>query len=161
MPSSLTDKSRTPADADLDAALGAARRAWDAIVAELASRDGLTRRWKFYAGGHGWQLQIRDRKSAVMYLIPKAGSFVAALPLRDDAVAALADSDLPADVIRAIQTARPAPEGRPARIEVTGVRQVPIVRTLLALRLASRPPAAARGGAKPAIPARKPRPRPR
>jgi uncharacterized protein DUF3788 len=144
MPSSLTDQRRPPDDAALHAVLGASRRAWDAILAALAPRDGLTPQWKFYAGGHGWQLQIRDRKSTVLYLIPGDGRFVAALALNDAAVAALADSGLPADVIRAIEAAKPAMEGRPARIEVTGARQVATVTALLGLKLASRQPAAVR-----------------
>jgi hypothetical protein len=144
MPSSLTDPGHAPDDADLRAALGAARPAWDAILAYLAGREGLTREWKFYAGGHGWQLKIKDKKAAVLYLIPRDGSFLAAMPLKDAAVAALPGTDLPADVIRAIQTAKPAVEGRPARIEVTGARQADIVKTLLALALATRQQAPAR-----------------
>jgi hypothetical protein len=138
VPSSLTDQRRPPDDAALGAVLGPARRAWDAILAEFAPRDGLTPQWKFYAGGHGWQLQIRDRKSAVLYLIPGNASFVAAMALNDAAVAALADSGLPDDVMRTVQGAKPAMEGRPARIEVSGARQVPIVKALLALKLAGR-----------------------
>jgi hypothetical protein len=142
MPSSLTDKRRPPDDAALNAVLGVARRAWDAILAELAPRTGLTSQWKFYAGGHGWQLQVRDRKSTVLYLIPGDGSFVAAMALNDAAVGTLPDSGMPANVIRAIQAAKPAMEGRPARIEVTGARQVPTVKALLALKLAGKQQAA-------------------
>ncbi|HEU4729433.1 MAG TPA: hypothetical protein VFT22_16140 [Kofleriaceae bacterium] len=94
MPSDLTDKARQPDDAALRAVLGKAKPHRDAIIAAVEPIPGVVRERKFYAGGHGWQLKLRDRTAALAYLIRHAGSVLAALPLSDPAVAALADSDV-------------------------------------------------------------------
>jgi hypothetical protein len=144
MAGSLLDQTHEPDDDELHAALGGTKPHWDAILGHLDTLDGVIRDWKFYGGGHGWQLKARDRKAALLYLIPKVGTFVAALPLNDAAVRSLPDTKLPSDVIAAIQAARPAMEGRPARIEVTAAKHVKIVKTLLAISRAARPGAAAK-----------------
>jgi hypothetical protein len=136
--SSLVDKSKPPDEASLAAALGQAKRLWDAIVARLDERgDAVEREWKFYGAKHGWQLKATYRKRAALYLIPKPGGFLAALALNEQAVAAARASDLPPAIIREIENAKTYAEGRPVRIEVTGPAQVEIVQRLLAIKLAS------------------------
>jgi len=154
VPRSLGARRSQPADAALAAALGASRPHWDTIVARVDAAGGLRREWKFYAGSHGWQLKIRDARSALLYLIPRDGRFVAALPLNAEAVAALPGSGLPVELVAAITTAKPSPEGTPARIEVTGTTQVRTVEALIAISLASRRSARAGRAASRARPRR-------
>jgi UDP-N-acetylmuramyl tripeptide synthase len=133
----FTDGGTPPDDASLAAALGRAKRSWDALLAHLdeAHRD-LRRSWRFYGPRHGWQLKVEAKKRAVLYLIPAEGRFTAALALRDAAIAALPALGVPRDLIREIESGKAFPEGRPARVQVTGAAQLAIVRKLIAAKLA-------------------------
>jgi hypothetical protein len=129
------DKTRGPDDAALGRALGKAKKSWDDIVEHVKGLPGVSREWKFYGKKYGWQLKVADTKRALLYLVPHAGGFLAALALNDKAVAALRPQNLPASLIREIETAKAYPEGRPARIEVTNTKDAALVKKLLALKL--------------------------
>jgi hypothetical protein len=131
------DKDAKPDGKTLAAALGSTMTSWNAIVNELAERSGLVQEWKFYGKKYGWQLKVATKKAAVIYMIPHEGSFLAALALPPKAVDAVRTSDLPPDVIREIEAAKTYSEGRPARVEVTGKKQLEVVRRLLAIKLES------------------------
>lgn len=130
----FTDAGKPPDDAALAAALGRAKRHWDAILASLPE-DGIAREWKFYGAKYGWQLKIAKGKRAMLYLVPRPSKFGAALALPDQAVAALRGSGLPAALVQEIESARRYPEGRPARIEVSAREDAEIVQRLLAIKL--------------------------
>lgn len=120
---------------EVAARLGKARPAWEALRAFLDAVPGATSAWKFYGAKHSWQLKVTMNRRALVYLIPRAGSFTAALALRRPAVAALRDSKLAAAQIREIEAAKPSPEGQPARIVVTGARQLAWVKQLVMIKL--------------------------
>jgi hypothetical protein len=118
--------------------LGAAREPWDALRAHLDGLDGVACEWKFYGEKYGWQLKVVAQRRALLYLIPRPDHFTAALALRPDAIEAVRASGLPAKLLREIEQAREAPEGRPARVEVRGMRELAVVKTLIAAKLTGR-----------------------
>jgi len=154
----MANQAKEPDLVALGVTLGKTKRHWDALVAHLDGLAGVRREWKLYGGAHGWQLKARDQRAALLYLIPRAGSFIAALPLNREAVQALPRCGLPAAVVAAILADRPAREGHPARIEVKTREDVEHVEALLALCLASRRPSAA-ASARPAPPRSSSKPR--
>lgn len=134
----LGDRTRVPGDADLAAALGAGKLHWDALIAfvrEVCPEAVLE--WKFYGAKYGWQLKVVRAKKALLYMIPHRDGFNAALALRPRAVEELRGAGVPEDLVREIESAKDAPEGRPARIFVTTKRDVGIAAKLVALKLAS------------------------
>lgn len=136
MTAQFDQKSAPPDEAALSRALGKAKKAWDATLAHLRDAcEGVETEWKFYGAKHGWQIKATRQKKAVLYLIPHADKFVAATALPPRALAALDDAGLPAALVAAVRSAKAYAEGTPARVEVTGPRQVAVVRRLLALRL--------------------------
>lgn len=127
---------RAPSEDELAAALGSTRPRWDELVdAVCAEHPKLRREWKYYGAKHGWQLKLLDGKRAALYLIPKQGGFVAALALNDEQLAAARASELPAALVREIESAKRAPEGRPARVNVRTKSDVAIVCRLVASKL--------------------------
>jgi hypothetical protein len=134
MPSSLIDGRQQPADATLSATLGKARGAWSELVEHLAAFSGVTAGWKFYGAKHGWQWKAVQGKRAALYLIPHENSFTAALALRPAALE-LARARLPAAFLREIETAKPGPEGHPARVLVRTRKEVALVKRLLDVKL--------------------------
>ncbi|MCL4235266.1 MAG: DUF3788 family protein [Deltaproteobacteria bacterium] len=134
----FADKSRVPNDADLATALGAAKAHWDFLIAFVRkSCPEATHEWKFYGAKYGWQLKIVRAKKALLYMIPHQGGFNAALALRPPAVAAQLGAALPDDLVREIEAAKDAPEGRPARIFVKTKKDAAIAAKLVALKLSS------------------------
>jgi hypothetical protein len=132
------DKAAKPDPTSLSDALGKAKRSWDAIVDDLGKRNsGLVQTWKFYGKKYGWQLKVATKRAALLYMIPRRGGFLAALTLNAKALGSLRTSDLPANLVREIESSRTYPEGRPARVEVTSEKQVDVVKRLLAIKLAS------------------------
>lgn len=141
MSAAFDDKSAPPDDAALGERLGKSKKAWDATLAHVrASVDGVDVDWKFYGSKHGWQIKATRGKKAVLYMIPHEGSFMAATALPRQALAALDDAGLPDALVAEIRAAKVYAEGTPARVEVTGAKQVAIVKRLLALALASAKP---------------------
>jgi hypothetical protein len=122
---------------ELSRLLGKARKPWDALRAHLEGLEGVASEWKFYGARHGWQLKVVAQRRALLYLIPREGRFTAALALRADAIAALRSSGVPAKLVREIEAARESPEGKPARVEVSGMRELAVVKTLIAVKLAT------------------------
>jgi hypothetical protein len=122
---------------DLTQLLGTAKSAWDAVRDYVAGQPGTTTAWKFYGQKHGWQLKVMAKRRALVYLIPRAGTFTAAVALREPAIAALRATAFPSERLRTIEQARASTEGKPARIEVTSARQVPLVKLLVSVKLAT------------------------
>ena len=126
---------KTSEPPDLARLLGKARPAWDSVRAFLDDCPGATSEWKFYGAKHGWQLKVTANRRALVYLIPREGRFTAALALREGAIAALRKTAFPAARLREIEEAREFSEGKPARVDVTGNRELPLVKMLVAATL--------------------------
>ena len=136
MTTSVGGRSNPPDDVTLAQTLGKTKNVWNAVVDHIDRLpNGLVRKWKFYGTKYGWQMKVTDGKRAVLYLIPHEGSFLAALALNDQAVAALRSQKIPLPLLREITTAKTYPEGRPARIEVTTKSDLTVVKKLLAIKL--------------------------
>ncbi|MHC4470886.1 MAG: DUF3788 domain-containing protein [Planctomycetota bacterium] len=137
-PSAFCDKSKVPHDDEVAEVLGRARGNWDALRAHLAETcDPLIEAWKFSGKKYGWALKLEHKKRAVLYLTPMKGLFRAGAALGDKAVAAARESDLPPDVVEAIDSAKKYMEGRPVRIEVRNEKDLAVVKKIAAIKLAN------------------------
>ena len=132
------DKAHPPDDTALAEALGRTKRHWDEVVAYgLDAFDGVADEWKFYGKKHGWQLKLLHKRRALLWLVPHEKSFLAGMALRESAMDAVRKARLPADLEREILDAKPYMEGKPARVEVTNLKDVATVKKLLALKAAT------------------------
>ena len=122
---------------ELASLLGKALPAWNALRRFLEARPGTTSEWKFYGEKHGWQLKVTANRRALVYLIPRKGRFTAALALRDKAIVALRERGYPAERLREIDDARASSEGKPARVEVSAIGDVELVKQLVSIKLAT------------------------
>lgn len=131
----FADARRPPDDADLDAALGPNKARWDELLAHIsAAHPELVCEWKFYGAKHGWQFKVSDKRRAILYAIPKHGTFTASLALDDAGVKAAQASSLPAPLIAAMLAEPVRPEGRAARVEVSTKAHVQQVERLLSIK---------------------------
>lgn len=73
-PNAFIGRARRPSDADVAAALGAAKPVWDSIVVDMARELGLSdSEWKTYGVKHGWALRLRKGKRNIAHLAPCHG----------------------------------------------------------------------------------------
>ena len=136
MDNPFAERSQRPTKATLAAALGRTQRHWDLVLEQThGDHAGLVDTWMHYGKKSGWILKVAGKKRAVLWMSPRKGRFLAALALRDDAVAALQDSGLPAALVEEIEGAKAWPEGRPARVLVSNLDHVRWIRTLVDLKL--------------------------
>jgi hypothetical protein len=117
--SAFDDKSAPPRESDLAETLGTAYEPWNELKHRIAERFApLSVDWGFSSKSTGWGLRLKQEKRAVLYMVPCKGYFLASFALGEKAVSAAHESDLPALVLEAIDSARKYAEGRGVRLEV-------------------------------------------
>ena len=104
-----------PTAAEVEARLGPSFAAYRAL---LDGHADLRPEWKWYGPKNGWSLKQFHRKRNMCFISPRDGHFLVAFLLNHDAVEKALSSALPPPIRHDIATARPYPEGRPARLEV-------------------------------------------
>jgi hypothetical protein len=95
------------------------------------------REWNSYSPKAGWSLRVKRKARTIVWLGPRAGSFIAALILGDKAVQAARQSKLPPRVIKIINEAKRYAEGTGVRLEVKTPKDIALVKMLAAIKLAN------------------------
>ena len=119
MPNAFVGKSQAPTGDELEATLGASAGLWRSLLQEIGSVAGpVTQEWKCYSRKAGWTLKLVKGKRTLLYASPGERRFAVTVVLGDVALAAARAMNLPADIVREIDTARRYPEGTPVGVEV-------------------------------------------
>jgi len=136
--SAFLDTCREPRPDELPAVLGRSHVHWERLLAYLAEQYApLTATWKCYSRKFGWSLQVKQKKRTVLYMVPHQKCFRVTFVLGDKAVAVARESDLPAQVMADIDGARKYVEGRGVNLEVRIKRDLAVIETLAAIKLAN------------------------
>ncbi|MGA2572524.1 MAG: DUF3788 family protein [Terracidiphilus sp.] len=134
-PNAFIGKKVQPADADLAAALGAAKPLWDQLVSALISDcPDLVPEWKFYSLKMGWGFRLQKAKRNIVHFGPCAGSFRVALIFGEKAFQAVRKSAWPKRIQDLIAVAPKYPEGTGIRVEVTA-KDIAAIRNLAKIKL--------------------------
>jgi hypothetical protein len=129
---------RSPSDEELAAALGSAGAVWERLLQDLSADFELTETdWHSYSRKAGWALRVKKGERNIVYLSPQEGSFLAAFALGEKAMAAARASRLPAAAAAILDSAKKYAEGTAVRIEVKSARDIPVVKKLVAAKLAN------------------------
>ncbi len=129
-------KTQAPTARDLAAELGETKVLWDQLVADMTAEQTIdVQEWNSYSPKYGWSLRLKHRKRTIIYMVPYHGAFSVAFILGGRAVEAACKSKLPARVIKIIEEGKQYPEGREVRIQVKGVRDLPAIIKLAAIKL--------------------------
>jgi Protein of unknown function (DUF3788) len=135
-PNAFIGKPEPPSDAELSAALGAAKPLWDQLLYELARHHNLTvQEWNSYSPKAGWSLRLKLKDRNIVYLAPRKGCFLASFALGDKAVAAARQSDLPPGVLKIINEARRYAEGTAVRLEIETAKDIQAATKLAGIKL--------------------------
>ena len=137
-PNAFVGKTKAPTDAELGAVLGDAKTAWDQLLAALESELGVNlREWSSYSPKAGWSLRLKRKSRTVVWLSPRRGAFQAAFILSDRAMRAARAGKLPRRIVEIMKQAPKYPEGTGVRIVIKTAENLPAIKTLAAIKLAS------------------------
>jgi hypothetical protein len=132
----FTDKAEIPDDFMLSGALGDLFGTWMSIreyvfqVYPKASEE-----WNLPGQKYGWSFRIKDKKRAIIYLLPRDKFFLAAFVFGEKATKDALDSNIASGIKTTIESARVYAEGRGFRIEVRNDAIINDIKTLIDIKL--------------------------
>jgi hypothetical protein len=117
--SCFTDKNCIPDDTALKLALGKTFSIWKNIEQYLLEKHtDLRGEWHFPGQKYGWSYRIKEKKRAVVYLLPRQQYFMVAFVFGQKATSAIMQSNISQSVKDTLNAARIYAEGRGIRIKV-------------------------------------------
>ena len=131
------DKSQIPADDDLRGALGDKYSLWMAIRDRVYEKypEGLEE-WNFPGKKYGWSFRIKDKKRAIVYLLPGDQAFRAAFVFGGRAFEAILKSEVSEQIKSDLEGAKVYAEGRGIRIPVPDRSSLKDISILIDIKLA-------------------------
>jgi hypothetical protein len=136
MISIFTDKNHRPDSNDLEQSLGESYPLWLMIRDHVFSEyPDAIEKWNF--SKNGWSLWIKDKKRAIIYLLPRDGFFKVAFVFGNKATGVVMESNIADAIRRELASAKVYAEGRGIRIEVKDKTIVPDILKLIDIKLVS------------------------
>lgn len=131
-------RKQQPTEEEVLAALGPSATLWKELEVWLADEQGIVNHeWKSSSPKYGWSLRFKRKDRTVVHLAPCARCFRAAFILGNEAVKSALHSDLPRNVVKAIESAPHYPEGTGVRLTVKSARDLAAIRKLARIKLAN------------------------
>jgi len=133
----FSDKAITPTEDMLALALGNLHSKWNEIKAYVIDKYPLAKEeWNFPGQKYGWSFRIKDKKRAIIYLLPREKYFLVAFVFGEKAANEAMASDISDSIKNEISSARVYAEGRGFRIEVKDISLLEDIKKLIDIKLA-------------------------
>jgi hypothetical protein len=134
----FTEKTIQPDHNDLKKALGDHYRNWCTIRDYVLEQyPGGIEEWNFPGIKYGWSFRIKDKKRAIIYLLPRDGYFKAAFVFGAKAFEQVMQSSVSDDIKTELAAAKPYAEGRGIRIDLRDEEMVRDIKTLVQIKLSN------------------------
>ncbi len=131
------DKASTPTDGELKHVLGDKYELWMEIRERVFLKyPDRKEEWNFPGKKYGWSFRIKDKKRAIIYLLPMREEFMAAFVFGGKAFEAIKESEVSPQVVSDLESARVYAEGRGIRIPVPDRAALKDIFTLIDIKLA-------------------------
>ena len=135
--SPFTDKSRKPGEKELAAAIGETLVWWNQVRDHVhAVCPGVVDEWNFPGEKYGWSFRIKDKKRAIVYLLPRDGYFKVAMIFCPKAYEAILASDVEESIKQELREAKVYAEGRGIRIEFSSEKQMADIKLMIFIKCA-------------------------
>lgn len=132
----FTDKKHTPDTNDLETALGTTFNLWNEVVAYAHQKYPATiDEWSYPGEKYGWSFKVKDKKRALVYLLPRDAYFKVAMVFGPKAVDAIMESTVSEAIKQELQVAKAYAEGKGIRIEVRNESVVKDIFTLIDIKI--------------------------
>ncbi len=133
----FADKAVTPDENMLSVALGDLHPAWIEIKTYVFDKYPLAKEeWNFPGQKYGWSFRIKDKKRAIIYLLPRDKYFMVAFVFGEKAANDALGSNISDSIKNEISSARVYAEGRGFRIEVKDGSLFEDIKKLIEIKLA-------------------------
>jgi hypothetical protein len=132
-------KEDRPSDVEIADALGPTLSIWNEFIRWMANEEGVSEQeWKgIVVKKYGWSLRLKQKSRNIVYLGPAKGCFMVSFVLSDKALNAAKRARLPKSVADALESAPRYPEGNGLRLIVRRAADLPTIRKIAAIKLAS------------------------
>lgn len=133
----FTDKKIVPTDVDLSESLGQGYELWQNIKAYvLLKNPKATAEWNYPGVKYGWNFRIKDKKRAILYLLPREKYFKVAFVFGQKATDAVLESDVSQAIKSELNAARAYAEGRGITLDVKNSLSINDIRELVDIKIA-------------------------
>jgi len=132
----FTNKAEIPDDSLLNAALGNLFGEWMNLreyVFDVYPKA--IEEWNLPGQKYGWSFRIKDKKRAIIYLLPRDKYFLVAFVFGEKATKDALNSNIASEIKTIIESARVYAEGRGFRIEVRDTAIIEDIKTLIDIKL--------------------------
>jgi len=131
------DKSQVPTEAALQGALGDKYELWMDIRDRVYEKYPLgTEEWNFPGKKYGWSFRIKDKKRAIVYLLPGDHAFLAAFVFGGRAFDVIRKSAVSTQIKSDLENAKVYAEGRGIRIHIPDRSALEDIYRLIDIKLA-------------------------
>ena len=133
----FTDKKTLPDESDLEDSLGESYHLWQ-IVKEYVhlKYPGALDEWNYPGNKYGWSFRIKDKKRAIIYLLPREQFFKVAFVFGHKATDAIMQSEVSEEIKSELNAARVYAEGRGIRIDVNTDHILKDIKELIDIKIA-------------------------
>lgn len=132
----FTDKTKTPDDLMLREALGTMYEAWMEIRDYVFQMyPDATEEWNSPGKNYGWSFRIKDKKRAIIYLLPRENYFLVALVFGEKATNEALSCEISEENKNSIRSAKVYAEGRGFRIEVRNNEVLADIKKLIGIKI--------------------------
>jgi hypothetical protein len=134
----FTDKENIPTNEDLVNCLGSSYELWvhlrDFVFEQYPAAK---EEWNYPRKKYGWSFRIKDKKRAIIYLLPRDSYFKVAFVFGQKATDHILSSDISKEIKEELSNARVYAEGRGIRITVKDDKKFADIKKLIRIKLAN------------------------
>lgn len=132
----FTDKNQIPVEAEVSEHLGSTYKFWNELREFVLEKyPDAKEEWNFPGKKYGWSFRMKDKKRAIIYLLPREGFFKAAFVFGQKATDKILSETISEDIKNDLENARVYMEGRGVQIEVNDHTPVPDIKKLVEIKL--------------------------
>lgn len=130
------DKTNKPEQKDLITALGKTYNLWQDIINLVYLKyPNAVSEWNFPGQKYGWNFKIKDKKRAIIYLLPREKRFLVAFNFGQKAFEKIMGSNISEEIKQSLESAKVYAEGRGIRIEVKNQKPLKDISQLIDIKL--------------------------
>lgn len=133
----FTEKKEIPDQEKLAVALGLTYPLWQTICEMVQEKyPAAISEWNFPGEKYGWSYRIKDKKRAILYLLPRERYFMVAFVFGQKAFDKIMVSGISENIKTELKSAKPYAEGRGIRLAVKNKKILKDIAALTDFKLA-------------------------
>lgn len=133
----FSDKKTVPNDADLVEPLGELVPLWQSLKQYVHLKyPAAVDEWNYPGDKYGWSFRVKDKKRAILYLLPRERYFKVAFVFGQKATDAIMNSQVSIAIKAELEAARTYAEGRGISIEVKNDQIINDIKQLIDIKIA-------------------------